>query len=552
MSLATAPLPADLHALRRFAADLQAELARKDIEIAANAAEIHATTLHIEKLKAQLAVLRRARFGRSSEKLDRDIEQLELLIGELEEETAEAEARSAAADPACSGPAQKGPATRERRQPVRKPLPPHLPRETVTHEPACACPGCGGTRFSRVGQDEREVLEYVPSSFKVIRHIRPKLSCRACETIVQEPMSALPIERGRPGPGLIAHVLVSKYCDHTPLHRQTLIYAREGVELDRSTLADWVGSAVFLLAPLAEAIGRHIRAGAALHADDTTVPVLAPGLGRTKTGRLWVLVRDERPWGSAVPPAAFYRYSADRKGIHAEALLGTCRGFLHADGYAGFDKLYRPIGPEGEAVPRARRSRGRGGPEGEAVLVEVACWSHVRRKFFDVHHATAAPIAFEAMQRIAALFAIEADIRGQPPDRRAAARQQLARPLLDQLRAFLDTSLSRISGKSPLAQAIRYALSRWTALCRYTDDGRLDMSNNAAERAIRPLVLGRKNYLFAGSDAGGQRAACVYSIIETAKMNGLNPQAYLANILGRIAEHPINKIDALLPWFWTG
>ena len=352
-------------------------MARKDIEIAANAAEIHATTLHIEKLKAQLAVLRRARFGRSSEKLDRDIEQLELLIGELEEETAEAEARSAAADPACSGPAQKGPATRERRQPVRKPLPPHLPRETVTHEPACACPGCGGTRFSRVGQDEREVLEYVPSSFKVIRHIRPKLSCRACETIVQEPMSALPIERGRPGPGLIAHVLVSKYCDHTPLHRQTLIYAREGVELDRSTLADWVGSAVFLLAPLAEAIGRHIRAGAALHADDTTVPVLAPGLGRTKTGRLWVLVRDERPWGSAVPPAAFYRYSADRKGIHAEALLGTCRGFLHADGYAGFDKLYRPIGPEGEAVPRARRSRGRGGPEGEAVPRARRSWSRL-------------------------------------------------------------------------------------------------------------------------------------------------------------------------------
>lgn len=541
MSLATVPLPADLHALRRFAADLQAELARKDIEIAANAAEIHAKTLHIEKLKAQLAVLRRARFGRSSEKLDRDIEQLELLIGELEEETAEAEAGSAAADPACSGPAQEGAqkgqaARRERRQPVRKPLPPHLPRETVTHEPACSCPGCGGTLFSRVGQDEREVLEYVPSSFKVIRHVRPKLSCRACETIVQQPMPALPIERGRPGPGLIAHVLVSKYCDHTPLHRQALIYAREGVELDRSTLADWVGSAVFLLAPLAEAIGRHIRAGAALHADDTTVPVLAPGLGKTKTGRLWVVVRDERPWGSAVPPAAFYRYSADRKGIHAEALLGTCRGFLHADGYAGFDKLYRPTTLAGEA----------------AALVEVACWSHVRRKFFDAHHATAAPIAFEAMQRIAALFAIEAGIRGQPPDRRAAVRQELARPLLDQLRAFLDTSLNRISGKSPLAQAIRYALSRWTALCRYTDDGRLDMSNNAAERAIRPLVLGRKNYLFAGSDAGGQRAACVYSILETAKMNGLNPQAYLADILGRIAEHPIHKIDALLPWNWTG
>jgi len=534
MSLATAPLPADPQALRLFATGLQAELARKEIEIAANGAEIHAKTLHIEKLKMQLAVLRRARFGRSSEKLDRDIEQLELLIGELEEEQAEGDARATAADPVGNTDLKNRAPTRERKQPVRKPLPAHLPRETVTHEPACACPGCGGMVFSRIGQDEREVLEYIPSSFKVIKHVRPKLSCRACETIVQEPMPALPIERGRPGPGLIAHVLVSKYCDHTPLHRQAMIYAREDVELDRSTLADWVGGAVFLLSPLAEAIGRHVRAGAALHADDTTVPVLAPGLGKTKTGRLWVVVRDERPWGSSVPPAAFYRYSADRKGIHAEALLANCCGFLHADGYAGFDKLYRPTTPAGDAP-----------------LIEVACWSHVRRKFYDVHHATTSPIAFEAMQRIAALFAIEASIRGQPPERRAAARQDHARPLLGKLQAFLDTSLSRISGKSTLAQAIRYALSRWRALDRYVGDGRLDMSNNAAERAIRPLVLGRKNYLFCGSDAGGQRAACIYTVIQTAKMNGINPQTYLADILGRIAEHPIQKIDSLLPWHWT-
>lgn len=527
MSLASAPLPADPDALREFAAGLQAELARKDIEIAANAAELHAKTLHIEKLKMQLAVLRRARFGRSSERLDRDIEQLELLIGELEEEASESDAR---ADAARTGSAL----TRERKQPVRKPLPEHLPREVVTHDPPCTCPGCGGTVFSRVGQDEREVLEYVPSSFKVIRHVRPKLSCRACETIMQRPMPALPIERGRPGPGLIAHTLVSKYCDHTPLHRQAVIHAREGVDLDRSTLADWVGQAVFLLLPLAEAIGRHVRAGAALHADDTTVPVLAPGLGRTRTGRLWVVVRDERPWGSAAPPAAFYRYSADRRGVHAEALLSSCRGFLHADGYAGFDALYRPNTLAGE-VP----------------LVEVACWAHARRKFHDVHHATASPIALEALQRIAALFAIEGGIRGQSPERRAAARGEHARPVLDQLRVFLDASLTRISGKSALAQAIRYALSRWTALGRYAADGRLEMSNNAAERAIRPLALGRKNYLFCGSDAGGQRAACIYTIVETAKMNGVNPQAYLANILGRIAEHPIQKIDALLPWLWT-
>src|SRR5664279_2576402 len=429
MPLATEPLPADPAALRSFAAELQTELARNEIELAANAAEIHAKTLHIEKLKMQLAVLRRARFGRSSEKLDHDIEQLELLIGELEEDVAAQDARANddAAKTSSTAPAKPRP----RKQPGRKPLPEHLPREIVTHEPACTCPGCGGTTFSRIGQDEREVLEYVPSSFKVIEHVRPKLSCRSCETIVQAPMPSLPIERGRPGPGLIAHVVVSKFADHTPLHRQAGIYAREGVELDRATLAGWVGQAEFLLAPLADAIGRHVRSGPVLHADDTTVPVLAPGNGKTKTGRLWVAVRDERPWGSAVPPAAVYLYSPDRKGIRAEALLGTCLGFLHADGYAGFDRLYRPATPDGEPP-----------------LIEVACWSHARRKLYDVHHETASPIALEALQRIAALFAIEGAIKGQSPDRRVAARTEHAAPLLEQLKAFLEASLNRISGKS--------------------------------------------------------------------------------------------------------
>jgi transposase len=277
----------------------------------------------------QLSVLRRARFGRSSEKLDRDIEQLELLIGALEEDAAAEDARAATTEPTAESDPNSPAKTRERRQPVRRPLPDHLPRETVTHEPACACPGCGGTTFSRIGQDARELLEYVPSSFKVIEHVRPKLSCRSCETIVQAPMPSLPIERGRPGPGLIAHVVVSKFADHTPLHRQAVIYAREGVELDRATLAGWVGQAEFLLAPLADAIGRHVRSGPVLHADDTTVPVLAPGNGKTKAGQLWVAVRDERPWGSDVPPAAFYLYAPDRQGIRAEALLGTCLGFLH-------------------------------------------------------------------------------------------------------------------------------------------------------------------------------------------------------------------------------
>jgi transposase len=525
MSLVSEPLPTDSDALRLFAENLQAELARKDREIAANAAEIYAKTLHIEKLKMQLAKLQRARFGRSSEKLDHDIDQLELLIGELEEDAGESEARDRAADPDRRG--------TERKHPVRKPLPAHLPREVITHDPERVCPGCGGMTFSRIGQDDRDVLEYVPSSFKVIQHLRPKLSCRSCETIIQAPMPPLPIERGRPGPGLITHVVVSKYCDHIPLHRQTTIHLREGVELDRSTLADWVGQAMFLLAPLAEAIGRHVRAGVALHADDTTVPVLSPGLGKTKTGRLWVAVRDERPWGSAVPPAAFYRYSADRKGIHVEALLGPYRGFLHADGYSGFTKFYKPTTPAGDAP-----------------LIEVACWSHARRYFFDVHHKTASPIALDVLEQIAALFAIEGHIRGRPPKLRAAARQEHAQPRLDRLKSYLDIHINRISGKSDLAEAIRYTLSRWKALTRYVTEGRLEMGNNAAERAMKPPVLGRKNYLFCGSDAGGQRAACMYTIMQTAKMNGVNPQAYLTDILSRIAEYPSQQIDELLPWAW--
>lgn len=526
MSLAIQDLPSDPDALRALAADLLARLAEKDLAIAARDAEIHAKTLHIEKLKAQLAVLRRARFGRSSEKLDQAIEQLELLIGELEEGEALSQARGTATSSGAKSP-------RPTRAGGRQPLPGHLPRETIHHPAPCGCPSCGSARLSVLGEDVSEVLEYVPSCFKVVRHVRPRVSCRACEAISQASMPSLPIERGRPGPALLAHVLVAKYCDHLPLHRQSVIYARAGVELDRSTLADWVGSAVFLLAGLAEAIGRHARAGPVMHADDTPVPVLDPGRGRTKTGRLWVVVRDERPWGSTAPPAAFYRYSTDRKGEHAEALLGSCRGFLHADAYAGFAGLYDPDPTTGQAR-----------------LVEVACWSHARRKLYDVHQATASPLAQNALEKIADLFAIEQEIRGQQPDRRLAIRRERTRPLLEGLRAFLEASLARISGKSTLAQAIRYATSRWDALTRFTTDGRLEMSNNAAERALRGVVLGRKNYLFAGSDTGGARAAVLYTIIETAKLNGLDPEAYLADVLARIADHPARHIDTLLPWSW--
>jgi transposase len=512
MSPAAAALPTDPVALRAFALSLQAEL--------------YAKTLHIEKLKAELALLRRARFGRSSEKLDHDIEQLELLIGDLEEGQAESRERTEAAEPEASSAPRK-----ERSHPGRLPLPEHLPRERVEHAAACVCPACGSTELTLVGTDEREVLEYVPSHFKAVVHCRPKVSCRNCETIMQPRMPSLPIERGRPGPALLAHVLASKYCDHLPLHRQSEIYARAGVELDRSTLAEWVGKMAFHLSPIADAIARHVREGPALHADDTPVPVLDPGRGKTKTGRLWVAVRDERPWGSGVPPAVFYRYSADRKSEHAEVLLAGCRGFLHADAYAGFQNLYRhdPL-------------------TGDARLVEVACWAHARRKLYEVHHATQSPAAKELLERIGELFAIEEDIRGWSPEDRHAARAERSVPLLGRIKTRCEEILGTISRKSSLAEALRYSLSRWEALTRYTTDGRLDICNNAAERAIRPLALGRKNWMFAGADSGGERAATLYTIIQTAKLNGLDPEAYLRHVISHLDDHPSKRIAELLPW----
>ena len=533
MSRARSYQPDTVASLKRKLAEKDALLAEKEallIErervIAVRDAELYAKTLQIEHIKAQLAVLRRARFGRSSEKLDSEIEQLELVLGELEEGVAESNERAARAQPdAKFGERRKA---ADRKPFGRKPLPDHLPRERVVHEPPLGCSSCGGTVLRKIGEDVTEVLEYVPSSFKVIEHVRPKLSCRTCATILQAPLPSFPIERGRAGPALLAHVVVAKFADALPLYRQTAIYQRAGVDLDRSTMADWVGSMAALIDPLYEAIGLHARRGDVHFADDTTVPVLAPGKGRTDTGRLWVVLRDETPWCGSAPPAAFYRYSRDRKAEQAEALLGTCRGFLHADGYAGFKGLY-------EVDPKIAAPR----------LIEVACWSHARRKIYDVHVDTGSPLAKEALERIAELFTIEADISGRPAAERAAVRQVQSVPRLGDLERFFRAALSEISAKSKLASAIRYALSRWAALTRYTCDGRLEMSNNAAERAIRPLVLGRKNYLFAGSDRGGVRAAKMYTIVESAKLNRLDPEAYLRDIFARIADHPINRIDEL-------
>src|SRR5438128_3744869 len=351
-----------------------------------------------------------------------------------------------------------------------------------------------------------------------------------CESMVQSPMPSLPIERGLPGAGLLAHILVSKYCDHQPLYRQSGIYAREGVDLDRAIMAAWVGKVTALAAPLVEAAADHVMTAEKLHADDTPVPVLAPGTGKTKTGRLWVYLRDEQPYGGQGPPAVVYRYSPDRRGEHPRAHLAAFHGFLQADGYSGFGPLYETANGQ------------------PATVTEVACWAHVRRKFYDIHVTSNAPIAREALQRIGQLFDVERAAMGRPPEQRRFLRQRLARPIMDDLAAFLDASLATISGRNELAKAIRYARSRWTALTRYLGDGTLEISNNAAERAIRPLALGRKNYLFAGSDAGGERAAAVYTLVESAKLNGLDPEAYLREVLGRIADHPINRITELLPW----
>ena len=479
------------------------------------ASEVKAKGLKIAQLEARIAKLKRLQFGQSSEKLAHEIEQLELELDELHEDEAAQAAERPAAVQALIG------------KPARRPLPPHLPREDEVHEPSCTCPNCGG-QMRKLGEDVTEVLEYVPASFKVIRHVRPKLSCRVCETIVQAPMPSLPIERGRPGPGLLAHVLVAKYADHLPLYRQSGIYAREGVDLERSTLADWVGRSAALLDPLVAALRKDILASDLLHGDDTPVPVLAPGRGSTKTGRLWAYVRDERPHGGQRPAAAVYFYSPDRKGEHPQAHLKSFKGVLHADGYAGFNAIFE-----------------------KANVIEAACWAHVRRKFFDVHAANGSPIAAEALDRIGAFYGIEANIRGKPPDERQRCREQQSLPLLAGLKAWLEAALPKLSGKSDLAAAMRYALNRWDALTRYAHDGRIEIDNNAAERSIRGIALGRKNYLFAGSDKGGERAAAIYSLIETAKLNGLDPEAYLRDVLARIADHKINRIAELLPWNWS-
>jgi transposase len=381
------------------------------------------------------------------------------------------------------------------------------------------------------------VLEKIPSRLKVIRHIRPKMSCRACETIIQAPAPDLPIERGRPGSGLIANVVVSKYLDGLPLYLQSAILAREGIEFERATLADWVGHAAWWLAPLARLIGMHVMAALVIHTDDTPIKVLAPGNGKTRTGRLWIYLVDERPWQGTRATAAYYRYSPDRKGERPRDHPASFHGVIQADAFRGYETLTRQIGPPGTNAAR---------------IMHAACWAHVRRKLFDDFERTQSPIAEEALRRIQRLYAIEAECTGNIADERQKIRSDQALPVLSDLKSWMTEQRRRLSSKAGLAKALQYALTRWDALCLYTGDRRLAINNNPAEPSLRTIAVTRKNFLFLGSDAGGERATVIYTILETARLNGLDPEAYLADVINRMAKgHPINRLGELLPWNWS-
>lgn len=490
----------------------------KDARIAELEAALAARDSLIAALRVQLAQLRRMTFGQSSEKLSLQIEQLELALEELEGEAELADVRKPSVD--------RG----DRPTPIRS-LSAHLPREERRIEPeagTCTCPDCGGA-LRPLGEDSDEMLDVLPVQWRVMRTVRPKYSCRTCEKIVQAPAPPKAIARGKASFATLAHVVVNKFDHHLPLYRQAEMMAAQGIELDRSTLAGWAGQAAALLDPIVARIREEGLKASKIHADDTPVPLLDPGRGRTATARLWTYVVDDRASGAAGPALVWYKFTPDRSGTHPQTELKSFCGLLQADGYAGYDKLY----------------------EGGRVR-EVACWAHFRRKIFENHATSPTPLTTDLLERIAALYRHEADIRGQPPDVRCQHRQQHSKPLVDDLRTAIDDALRRLSPKSAMAKALAYGRKRWTALTRFLDDGRAEIDNNIAERAIRSIAIGRKNWLFAGSKAGGERAAAIYSVIETAKLNGIEPQAYIADVIAKIAsDWPASRWDELMPWNWT-
>ena len=538
MTAARDDLPDDIDALKRALLAERDRAARVAAELAVAQARASDDQALIAHQQLQIAKLTRALYGQHAERSVRLVDQMELAFEELESSATEDEL---AAERAAAKTTNVVAFTRKR--PARQPFPEHLPRERVVEPGPQTCQCCGGTRLRKLGEDITETLEVIPRQWKVIQHVREKLTCRDCEKISQAPAPFHVIARGWAGPSLLAMILFEKYGQHQPLNRQAERYAREGVPLSLSTLADQVGACCAVLSPLIGRIEAHVFAAERLHGDDTTVPVLAKG--KTDLARCWVYVRDDRPFGGRAPPAAMFFYSRDRSGKHPVRHLADYAGILQADAYGGYNKLY-----EADRRP---------GP-----ITEAGCWVHARRPFFVLADIAAnarrkaqgktaaviSPLALEAVRRIDALFEIERSINGDSPERRRAARQELSAPLVTDLETWLREHRPKLSRGNDLAKAMDYVLKRWPAFTRFLDDGRVCLSNNAAERALRGIALGRKSWLFAGSDRGGQRAAAMYSLIVTAKMNDIDPQAWLADVLARIAEHPARDIDGLLPWNW--
>jgi len=531
-------LPDDIDALKAALLAANDRAAQVEAELAVAKARASNDQALIAHQQLQIAKLTRELYGRHSERSVRLLDQMELAFEELESSATEDEL---AAERAAAKTTNVVAFTRKR--PARLPFPEHLPRERVVEPGSSTCQCCGSARLRKLGEDVTETLEVIPRQWKVIQHVREKFTCRDCEKISQAPAPFHVIARGWAGPSLLAMILFEKYGQHQPLNRQAERYAREGVPLSLSTLADQVGACCAVLAPLIERIEAHVFAAERLHSDDTTVPVLATG--KTDTGRCWVYVRDDRPFGGQGPPAAMFYYSRDRGGEHPARHLAGYAGILQADAYGGYNKLY-----EAARTP---------GP-----IVEAGCWVHARRPFFVLADLVAnarrkaqgrtasvvSPLALEAVRRIDALFEIERAINGQRAERRRQVRQELSAPLVADLERWLREERPKLSRGNDLAKAMDYVLKRWPAFTRFLNDGRICLSNNAAERALRGIALGRKSWLFAGSDRGGQRAAAMYSLIVSAKMNDIDPQAWLADVLARIAEYPARDIDDLLPWNW--